>query len=269
MAQRRTRKKQRSASRSQGDAVTITVSTNTLLMVGGGLLALILMVVIGFFVGQRLAGPDTQAAAPQPASQPQNIQAQPPAVQTGASQPTATPPAGKEPYTAPPPMTIDPTKAYTATIRIEKGDIVIRLRPDLAPEHVNNFVFLAREGFYDELWFHRVIPGFIAQAGDPEGDTTGGPGYTLLHEITDTPHKAGTVAMARLPDPFNPDRDSSGSQFYIVLEDSEQATELDGQYSIFGEVVEGLDVARNLTPRDPNDEYPGDQIRTIEIAEGQ
>jgi peptidylprolyl isomerase len=247
--------------------VTIEISPQTLLLVVGGVLALVLAVVAGFVVGQRLRGTAPPPVAQQPLLR-QNPQAPQSPIQAGVAQPTTTPPAGKPTYPAPPPMTIDVTKAYTATIKTEKGDIVIRLRPDLAPQHVNNFVFLAREGFYDGLWFHRVIPGFIAQAGDPEGDTTGGPGYRLPHEITDTPHKAGTVAMARLPDPFNPERDSSGSQFYIVLEDSQQASDLDGQYTIFGEVVAGLDVARSLTPREPGDAYPGDQIITIEIEEG-
>ncbi|MFQ5858476.1 MAG: peptidylprolyl isomerase [Anaerolineae bacterium] len=268
MARSRTRTKQkRQTSQSKEGVVSITVSTNTVLLAGGGLLALILMVVVGYFIGLRLARPTAPSVAQQQVLPYQNLQTQQQAIQIDTGQPTSTPPAGKATYAAPALMTIDVTKAYTATIKTKTGDIVIRLRPDLAPQHVNNFVFLAREGFYDGLWFHRVIPGFIAQAGDPKGDTTGGPGYLLPHEITDTPHKAGTVAMARLPDPFNPERDSSGSQFYIVLEDSQQATDLDGQYSIFGEVVEGLDVARNLTPRDPSDAYPGDQIKTVEITE--
>lgn len=267
MARRRTRRKQRRQKpQPQQGPATITISTNTLLIAGGGVLVLILVLVAGFFIGQRLTGTPAQPVAQQQVL-PQNPPGEQSAVPTDAGQPTATPPAGKATYAAPPPMTIDVTKAYTATIKTEKGDIVIRLRPDLAPQHVNSFVFLAREGFYDGLWFHRVIPGFIAQAGDPEGDGTGGPGYLLPQEITDTPHEAGTVAMARLSDPFNPERDSSGGQFYIVLEDSQQASDLDSQYTIFGEVVEGLDVARNLTPRGPADEYPGDQIKTIEITE--
>jgi peptidylprolyl isomerase len=231
-------------------------------LIGGGLVALIVVLLAGLLIGQRSGQPDLAIS-------------QPPAG-TNASTPFDPAPLGATPppasnllptSAAPPPMTIDPSRTYTATIKTEKGDIVIHLRPDLAPQHVNNFVTLARDGFYDGLWFHRVIPGFIAQAGDPKGDTTGGPGYTLEHEITDTPHTAGTVAMARLPDPFNPERDSSGSQFYIVLEDSAQASELDGQYTIFGEVVDGLDVARSLTERAPGDAYPGDEIQTIEITE--
>lgn len=261
MARSRTRtKQQRQKPARQDKTVTIAISTNTVLRIGGGLLALIVTIVAGFFVGQQLASPTPQ---PQPAAQQQALPTQNLPAQQSALQSDT----GKPLYAGPPPMSIDVTKAYTATIKTEKGDIVIRLRPDLAPQHVNNFVFLARQGFYDGLWFHRVIPGFIAQAGDPKGDTTGGPGYRLPHEITDTPHKAGTVAMARLPDPFNPEQDSSGSQFYIVLEDSQQASDLDGKYTIFGEVVQGLDVARKLTPRDPGDAYPGDQITTIEITE--
>lgn len=264
MARRRTRtKRQHQKDRDDRDTVTIALSGNLALKLVGGLVALVLAIAAGLYLGQRLAtpAPQTQSSGQQPALLPtQDLVPQQPAGQSETGQPT---------YAGPPPMTIDVARSYTATIKTEKGDIVIRLRPDLAPQHVNNFVFLAREGFYDGLWFHRVIPGFIAQAGDPRGDTTGGPGYLLPHEITDTPHKAGTVAMARLSDPFNPERDSNGSQFYIVLEDSQQASELDGQYTVFGEVVAGLDVARKLTPRDPSDEYPGDEITTIEIEEEQ
>ncbi|MFQ5342980.1 MAG: peptidylprolyl isomerase [Anaerolineae bacterium] len=261
MARTRTRTKQkRQKATQQQKTVTIAVSRGAVLMGGGVLLALALTVAAGLLLGQRLARPagQPQSVAQQQAVSPQNLPAQSSALQNDTGKPT---------YAGPPPMTIDASKAYTATIKTDKGDIVIRLRPDLAPQHVNNFVFLARQGFYDGLWFHRVIPGFIAQAGDPKGDTTGGPGYLLPHEITDTPHKAGTVAMARLSDPFNPERDSSGSQFYIVLENSQQASDLDGQYTIFGEVVQGLDVARRLTPREPSDEYRGDEIITIEITE--
>lgn len=257
----RTRYKPQPEPTDDDGTVTLSLSMNTILLIAGGLLALVLVLAVGVFVGQQSANPG-QAISQPPAGTNLGSVPNPAPVSATMAASDALPTS-----VAPPPMTIDPSGTYTATIKTAKGDIVIHLRPDLAPHHVNNFVTLARNGFYDGLWFHRVIPGFIAQAGDPKGDTTGGPGYTLEHEITDTPHRAGTVAMARLPDPFNPERDSSGSQFYIVLEDSEQATELDGQYTIFGEVVEGLDVARNLTERAPGDAYPGDEIQTIEITE--
>lgn len=257
----RTRHKPQPETRDEEGTITLRLSMNTILLVGGGLLALVLVLLLGVFIGQRSANSGPGVIQPSAGT---NLGGELDPAPVGATADAAdfAPTAA-----VPPPMTIDPSQTYIATIKTEKGDIVIRLRPDLAPTHVNNFVALARDGFYDGLWFHRVIPGFVAQAGDPKGDTTGGPGYTLEHEITETPHTAGTVAMARLPDPFNPERDSSGSQFYIVLEDSAQATELGGQYTVFGEVVEGLDVARSLTERAPGDSYRGDEIQTIEITE--
>jgi peptidylprolyl isomerase len=182
---------------------------------------------------------------------------------------TAAPPAGsgaaaKKTYSAPPPMTIDTTRNYTATITTAHGDIVIKLRPDLAPQTVNSFVFLAREGFYDGLTFHRVIPGFVAQGGDPKGDGTGGPGYTVPGEFTDKVQfdKPGIVAMAR---PGN-DVNGNGSQFFITLA---PAPNLNGQYTIFGEVVQGQDVVDKITPRDPAQATtPGDTIEKITIQEG-
>ncbi|HEU5012334.1 MAG TPA: peptidylprolyl isomerase [Roseiflexaceae bacterium] len=171
--------------------------------------------------------------------------------------------AAKKTYSAPP-MTIDPTKNYTATITTANGDIVIKLRPDLAPKTVNSFVFLAREGFYDGLTFHRVIPGFVAQGGDPKGDGSGGPGYTVPGEFTDKVpfDKPGIVAMAR---PGN-DVNGNGSQFFITLA---PAPNLNGQYTIFGEVIKGQDVVDKITPRDPQQATtPGDKIEKITIQEG-
>lgn len=172
--------------------------------------------------------------------------------------------AAKPTYDAPPPMTIDASKSYTATITTVNGDIVIKLRPDLAPQTVNSFVFLAREGFYDGLTFHRVIPGFVAQGGDPLGDGTGGPGYTIPGEFTEQVlfDKPGIVAMAR---PGN-DVNGNGSQFFITLA---PAPNLNGQYTIFGEVVEGQDVVDQITPRDPAQATtPGDMIEKVTIEEG-
>ena len=165
-------------------------------------------------------------------------------------------------YNAPPPMTIDPAKTYTATLNTDKGDIVIRLRPDLAPDHVNSFVFLAREGYFDGVTFHRVIPGFVAQGGDPAGSGSGGPGYTLPAEFSNVPYDRGTVGAARTSDP-----NSAGSQFYITYG---RTPNLDNQYTVFGEVTHGMDVADKLTPRDPsrNPNAPaGDKIIGVEIKE--
>jgi len=151
--------------------------------------------------------------------------------------------------------------ACHALLETARGAIRIRLRPDLAPESVNSFVFLAREGFYDGTTFHRVLPGFIAQGGDPTGRGHGGPGYRLRDELSEEPFVAGAVGLA------NSGRDSNGSQFFIALQD---AAHLTGRFTYLGNVVEGLEAARALTPRDPADggELPaGDLLHSVEIVE--
>ncbi len=171
--------------------------------------------------------------------------------------------APKKTYSERPPLTVDPTKNYTATITTPRGDIVIKLRPDLALETVNSFVFLAREGFYDGLTWHRVIPGFVAQGGDPLGDGTGGPGYTVPAEFTDQVlfDRKGLVAMARTPQ----DPNSGGSQFFITLGPTEN---LNNQYTIFGEVVEGQDIVDGIPAREPVPGAPaGEQMLKVTISE--
>ncbi len=150
-------------------------------------------------------------------------------------------------YPQPPAMTIDPTAHYTATLITPKGEIVLALRPDAAPQTVNNFVFLARAGFYDGLTFHRVEPDFVIQGGDPLGSGQGGPGYVIPPEIG-LPHTPGALAMARLSDRGNPRRMSSGSQFYITLTQTEF---LDGAYTVFGYVADGMDVVQAIEVGDP------------------
>lgn len=168
-------------------------------------------------------------------------------------------------YSSAPEMTIDTAKTYTATIKTVRGDITVKLRPDLAPQHVNSFVFLAREGFYDGVTFHRVLPGFVAQAGDPTGTGSGGPGYNIPAEFSDpsvAKFERGTLGMARSQAP-----DSAGSQWFINYA---ATPSLDGAYTIFGEVTDGMDVVDCITPRDPsqNPNAPlGDAIITIEITE--
>jgi peptidylprolyl isomerase/peptidyl-prolyl cis-trans isomerase B (cyclophilin B) len=127
-------------------------------------------------------------------------------------------------------------RANRSQVRITTphGDIVFRLFPDDAPLHSAAFMKLADAGFYDGLKFHRVEPGFVVQGGDPKGDGTGGPGYNLKAEFNARPHVRGTVAMARTSQP-----DSAGSQFYICLDD---ASFLNGQYTVFGQMTEGFDV---------------------------
>jgi cyclophilin family peptidyl-prolyl cis-trans isomerase len=165
----------------------------------------------------------------------------------------------KSQFTTCPPMTIDPLKQYVATLHTDKGDIVIELYPDKAPLAVNNFIFLARNGWYDSTTFHRVLPGFVAQAGDPTGTSIGGPGYYFINEISPGLKfdKPGVVAMA------NSGPDTNGSQFFITYA---PASKLDGSYTIFGQVVSGMDVVKNLTPRQPAlDAPPGDKINSVTI----
>jgi cyclophilin family peptidyl-prolyl cis-trans isomerase len=167
-------------------------------------------------------------------------------------------------WDASPEMTIDPAKEYRATLKTEKGDIKLELFADRAPKTVNNFIFLAKEGYYDDTTFHRVIPGFMAQAGDPTGLGTGGPGYTFADEIDPalTFDEAGILAMANK----GPRTNTNGSQFFITYVPVES---LNGGYTIFGKLIEGMDVLQALTPRDPQDhpDYEGDQLITVEIEE--
>lgn len=165
-------------------------------------------------------------------------------------------------YDAPPPMTIDVSKTYLATVEMEKGgSFIIELYPDKAPVTVNSFVFLAREGFYNGVAFHRVLEGFMAQTGDPTGTGSGGPGYEFANEDNDLSFdKPGVMAMA------NAGRDTNGSQFFITFV---PAPHLDGGYTIFGQVIEGMDVVNGITFRDPNANpaFTGDVISTITITE--
>ena len=151
---------------------------------------------------------------------------------------------------------------YRATIEMVDGGVIeIDLFEELAPQHVNSFVFLSRAGFYDTLTFHRIIHGFMAQGGDPDGTGTGGPGYSLPAEFNDTQHVRGILSAARSADP-----NSAGSQFFIVYDD---APHLDGSYTVFGEVTSGMTVVDAFPERDPSDpdEPPGPQIARITISE--
>jgi peptidyl-prolyl cis-trans isomerase B (cyclophilin B) len=142
----------------------------------------------------------------------------------------------------------------TAIIETKFGNIELRFFPDVAPEHVNNFIELAKKGFYDGTTFHRVIPGFMIQGGDPNSKDAdkskhgmGGPGHTIKAEFNEKPHKRGALSMARSAHP-----DSAGSQFFICVAD---ANFLDRQYSVFGEVVSGIEAVDAIVsqPRDGND----------------
>jgi cyclophilin family peptidyl-prolyl cis-trans isomerase len=165
-------------------------------------------------------------------------------------------------YDAPPPMMIDAERKYYATFEMEKGGtFVVELYADKAPITVNSFVFLAREGYFDGVTFHRVLEGFMAQGGDPTGTGMGGPGYKFQNEDSDlTFDKPGVLAMA------NAGRDTNGSQFFITFVPTPQ---LNGGYTIFGQVVEGMDVVNGITRRDPNmnPNFTGDVIASITITE--
>lgn len=160
-------------------------------------------------------------------------------------------------------------KAPKAIIKTKFGEMEIKFYPDVAPKHVENFVKLAKEGFYNGTIFHRVIPGFMIQGGDPNTKDSlkketygqGGPGYTINAEFSDIPHKRGIVSMARASDP-----NSAGSQFFIVVEDSRF---LDRKYTVFGEVTKGLGVADKIVnlPRDERDN-PRERVEmTVTIIE--
>jgi len=181
---------------------------------------------------------------------------------TPTAAPSRTATAAARQYATPPAMTIDPKKSYVAVLETDKGTIRIKLLPDIAPQTVNSFVFLAREGYFNGITFHRVIAGFMAQGGDPTGTGYGGPGYNLPDEFSDRPIDKGVVAMANTGQP-----NSGGSQFFITFA---RRADLDGKYTVFGEVIEGMDVAEKITPRDPQknpNAPPGDRIIRVTIEE--
>ncbi len=168
----------------------------------------------------------------------------------GGQAPEPKPAPKPKTYSAPPPMVIDTSKQYTATIETEKGNLVLELFASDVSVTVNNFVFLAREGFYDGTTFHRVIPDFMAQGGDPTGTGRGGPGYSFPDEFTQHAHVAGTLSMA------NAGPDTNGSQFFITYTPQHG---LDGKHSVFGQLIQGMDVLEKIKN--------GDIIKRIIIKE--
>ena len=163
----------------------------------------------------------------------------------------------------PPPVVIEDGKQYQATIQTEKGDIVVELFSDETPVTVNSFVYLARQGWYDDTIFHRVIPGFMAQAGDPSATGIGWPGYRCSDELNPelTFDGPGVLGMA------NSGPDTNGSQFFITYE---AQPHLDGRHTVFGRVIEGMDVAEALAARDPqavSPDEPGERILAITVEE--
>jgi peptidyl-prolyl cis-trans isomerase B (cyclophilin B) len=152
----------------------------------------------------------------------------------------------------PPEMEIDPTKTYKAAIKTSQGEIELELYPQHAPKTVNNFVFLARQGFYDGVSFHRVISDFMIQGGDPTGSGRGGPGYRFEDELTGNPlkHETGVISMA------NAGPNTNGSQFFIT---HSPQPHLNGKHTVFGKVVRGQDVVDAVRQ--------GDQMERVEVTE--
>lgn len=168
----------------------------------------------------------------------------------------------KKQFTACPPFVIDLNKQYYARLQTDQGEIVVQLFTQQAPLAVNNYVFLAREGWYDGVTFHTVIPGYIAQSGDPSDSGLGAPGYAFPDDVNDLRFdQPGMLAMA------GPGPNSNGSQFFFTYQ---AAADLNGRYVIFGKILEGLDVLARLTPRDPSspDDLPdGTRIEAVKIEE--
>jgi cyclophilin family peptidyl-prolyl cis-trans isomerase len=165
-------------------------------------------------------------------------------------------------YSSPPPMQIDPAKHYQAIFHTNRGDFTADLFAREAPATVNNFVFLARDGYYNGTTFHRVIEGFMAQGGDPTATGTGGPGYSFPDERSALALKhdaAGILSMA------NAGPNTNGSQFFITFA---QTPHLNGKHAVFGKVTSGMNIVRSIRLRDPGrDRQPGDTINTLEIVE--
>jgi cyclophilin family peptidyl-prolyl cis-trans isomerase len=249
MANKRARDRQlaKLAARRQAERVAKRRRRNAAMGVGAAIAAV--AVVAGYFAirgggGEASASssstPKASAAAERPVKT-GSVEPKPAprTVACGASAPNdATSPRPQ--YSSAPPLTIDPTATYSVKMRTSCGTIDLQLLPDKAPVAVNNFVFLARRGFYDGLRFHRVVPGFVIQGGDPLGDGTGGPGYQFDNEVAkgETFDRPGVLAMA------NSGPNTNGSQFFITVGKATNLTP--DQYTIFGHVTKGLDVAERI-----------------------
>lgn len=242
----------------EGDTIVIRGPSlkNPAVMVGLGAVAVALVLLMVMLASRKPQTADAPDASGTPAADAAATADPAATAESPATPDAAAAPAGS--FSAPEDQKLDPTgKAYFATIKTAKGDIRMQLFPDVAPKHVNSFIFLARQGFYDGLNFHRVEPGFVIQGGDPAGNGTGGPGYNVDAEFNSenpVPHRGGSLAMARSGDP-----NSAGSQFYIVLEDGPGPSSLDGQYTVFGHVLTGMDVVRQVAV--------GDVMESVTIEE--
>ena len=250
-------------SRAKRKAAQEAAKKRNLINVGIALVVVLAVIWIATSAKQNTVSPESPPEAAQPvatqAEDSQNINT--PSV---ADAPTEQPahPTGVKSYDSAPPMSIDTNVIYLATVKMAKGgEFVIELYPDKAPITVNNFIFLARDGYFDGTTFHRVLEGFMAQGGDPTGTGMGGPGYQFVNENSDLKFdKPGVLAMA------NAGPNTNGSQFFITFVPYES---LNGGYTIFGQVIEGMDVVNGITRRDPqhNPSFEGDMIESITITE--
>ena len=194
-------------------------------------------------------------------SQPESKPAPTPAPATAPAPATQSAPEVKiMKWDSPPKMSIDTSKKYTAIMETVKGNLVLELFAKDVPKTVNNFVFLARQGYYDGTTFHRVIPDFMVQGGDPTGTGMGNPGYRFEDEFTTHTNVAGALSMA------NAGANTNGSQFFICYTPQHG---LDGKHTVFGQLIEGMDVLKKITPRDPsqNPKFEGDKIIRVTIKE--
>ena len=226
--------------------------------------------------GIACSGDDEETDSTTETSPPPAAAQQPPP----SADPTPTP-GKKTQWDVAPPMRIDPSKSYTATFNMERGTFEVQLFADKAPKTVNNFVFLAREGYYDGSTFHRVIPGFMAQGGDPTGTGTGGPGYQFDNEFHPDLRHFGPGMLAMANAGVNNGRGTNGGQFYVTYSEQHRldGLNLDGTdkpchqtgvscHAVFGEVVSGIDVVNGIRERDPSTAtYKGDVIKSIVITE--
>ena len=236
-----TKRDARRERRARQKLITRTILTGIIV----ALIAVTIWLVIVAIKSQTTAGPATQT---------------PPSLPTQGGAPPDL--VGTKQYSSAPPIAIDISKQYFATVKMTNGgEFVIQLYPDKAPITVNSFVFLARQGYFDGVTFHRVLEGFMAQGGDPTGTGGGGPGYSFVNEANDLAFdKAGVVAMA------NAGLDTNGSQFFIMF-GSYGLSESD--YTIFGQVISGMDVVNGITRRDPakSPTFSGDAIESVTITE--
>ncbi len=224
--------------------VKTTPKIDRRLVIAAAVLLLLIIIIVAVVTSQTPATPASPTAAGAQGAQP-------------------TPKlVGTKQYASAPPMLIDTAKQYTATVKMAKGgEFVITLYASKAPITVNSFVFLARQGYFNGVTFHRVLEGFMAQGGDPTGTGGGGPGYKFVNEDSDLKFdKAGVVAMA------NAGKNTNGSQFFITFAPTPS---LNGGYTIFGQVTKGMDVVNAITRRDPDKKpaFTGDVIQSITITE--